>query len=108
MVLLHGSGTTNGEFLRTALQQKQAVRIACWSCYLHILISHPVEDEPEWMLEHARQEKRQAALRRRADLEERLAKIRAKERKMRERYENGEPRFKRQVCLSKTPLQLSC
>ncbi|EKG22592.1 Helicase-like DEXD box c2 type [Macrophomina phaseolina MS6] len=52
------------------------------------------------MLEHARKEKRRAALQQRAELEERLANVRAKERKLKERYENGEPLFKRQVrCL---------
>lgn len=56
------------------------------------------DDEPDWMLEHAREEKRRAALQQRAALEERLAKVRAKERKLKERYDNGEPRFKRQVC----------
>ncbi|KAI9837845.1 MAG: hypothetical protein M1819_006779 [Sarea resinae] len=52
-------------------------------------------EEPEWMLEHARQQKRQAALRQRADIESRLAKIRAKERRQKERYEKGEPLHKR-------------
>ncbi|KAF2147016.1 uncharacterized protein K452DRAFT_330380 [Aplosporella prunicola CBS 121167] len=54
------------------------------------------DDEPEWMLEAAREEKRRAALQQGADLEERLAKIRAKERKLKEWYESGEPHHKRQ------------
>ncbi|KAJ9648856.1 ATP-dependent DNA helicase chl1 [Coniosporium tulheliwenetii] len=54
------------------------------------------DDEPEWIVEHAREQKRQAALRERADLEARLAKIRAKEKRLKERYENGEPTHKKQ------------
>lgn len=54
------------------------------------------EDEPEWILEHARQEKKQAMLRQRAELEKRLALIRAKEKRAKERFERGEPRYKRQ------------
>lgn len=50
------------------------------------------------MLEYAREEKRRTALQHRADLEDRLAKVRAKEKRLKERYANGEPRFKRQVC----------
>ncbi len=56
------------------------------------------DDEPEWIVEHARAEKRQAALRRRQDLEKRLARIRAHEKSLRDRHENGEPCRKRQVC----------
>jgi len=50
------------------------------------------------MLEHERKEKKQALLSRRADFESRLAKIRAKEKMIRERFEKGEPQYKRQVC----------
>ncbi|KAF2088523.1 DNA repair helicase [Saccharata proteae CBS 121410] len=55
------------------------------------------DDEPQWMLEHARQEKRRVALQQREELEARLAKIRVKERRLRERYESGEPLQKRQA-----------
>ncbi|KKY21951.1 putative imidazole glycerol phosphate synthase hishf [Diplodia seriata] len=61
-----------------------------------ILESPTDEDEPAWMLEYAREEKRRTALQQRADLEDRLAKVRAKEKKLKERYSNGEPHFKRQ------------
>jgi len=50
------------------------------------------------MLEHERKEKKQALLSQRADFESRLAKIRAKEKMIRERFEKGEPQYKRQVC----------
>lgn len=49
------------------------------------------EDEPEWMAEHARESKRKEILHMRADFEERLAKVREKERKLREKQSGGEP-----------------
>lgn len=49
------------------------------------------EDEPEWMAEHAREAKRKEILHMRADFEERLAKVREKERKLREKQSSGEP-----------------
>ncbi|KAF2274786.1 DNA repair helicase [Westerdykella ornata] len=52
-------------------------------------------DEPSWVLENARKQKRQAALTRRQELESRIAKIKEKERRMKERYQNGEPELKR-------------
>ncbi|KAL0257637.1 ATP-dependent DNA helicase chl1 [Diplodia seriata] len=61
------------------------------------------EDEPAWMLEYAREEKRRTALQQRADLEDRLAKVRAKEKKLKERYSNGEPHFKRQKTAAADP-----
>ncbi|KAK8205732.1 helicase C-terminal domain-containing protein [Phyllosticta capitalensis] len=54
------------------------------------------DDEPDWMLEHARQEKRRAALHQRQQLEERIARVRARERKLKERHSTGEPHRKRQ------------
>ncbi|EON69697.1 hypothetical protein W97_08957 [Coniosporium apollinis CBS 100218] len=61
------------------------------------LLAETADDgEPEWIIEHAREQKRQAASRERADLEARLAKIRAKEKRLKERYENGEPTRKKQ------------
>lgn len=53
-------------------------------------------DEPLWILEHARKQRRQEALSRKQDLDDRIAKIKEKEKRAKERYENGEPRFKRQ------------
>lgn len=52
-------------------------------------------DEPAWLLEHARKQKKQAAFARRQELERRIAKVKEKEKRMRERYQNGEPQFKR-------------
>ena len=49
------------------------------------------------MLEHERKEKKQALLSRRANFESRLAKIRAKEKMTRERFEKSEAQYKRQV-----------
>lgn len=49
------------------------------------------EDEPEWMAEHARESKRKEILHMRAEFEERLAKVREKERKLREKQSGGEP-----------------
>ncbi|GAB7322946.1 hypothetical protein MBLNU13_g05482t1 [Cladosporium sp. NU13] len=49
------------------------------------------DDEPEWMSEHARESKRKEILHMRAEFEERLAKVREKERKLREKQTSGEP-----------------
>jgi chromosome transmission fidelity protein 1 len=53
------------------------------------------DDEPEWMAEHAREIKRKEILHMRAEFEERLAKVREKERKLREKQTGGEPFRKR-------------
>ena len=53
------------------------------------------DDEPEWMAEHARESKRKEILHMRAEFEERLAKVREKERKLREKQASGEPYRKR-------------
>ena len=55
------------------------------------------DDEPDWILAHAREQKRRTAIQRRSEQEARLAKIREKEQKARVRYESGEPPVKRQV-----------
>ncbi|KAJ4303589.1 ATP-dependent DNA helicase chl1 [Kalmusia sp. IMI 367209] len=52
-------------------------------------------EEPTWILEHARKQKKQAALARKQELEGRIAKIKAKEKKIKDRYRNGEPQPKR-------------
>lgn len=57
-------------------------------------------DEPAWILEHARRQKKQAALGRRQELESRIAKVKAKEKKMKEFLLNQEPQFKRQKTAS--------
>jgi chromosome transmission fidelity protein 1 len=53
------------------------------------------DDDPEWMKEHARNEKRRNALQHQQDLENRLAKVREREKKIKQKYENGEPLTKR-------------
>ncbi|KAI9836154.1 MAG: ATP-dependent DNA helicase chl1 [Sclerophora amabilis] len=55
------------------------------------------DEEPAWLVEHARAQKRQALLRRRADTEARLSKIREREKKQKERFKAGESRAKRVV-----------
>jgi chromosome transmission fidelity protein 1 len=55
-----------------------------------------VADEPAWMLDHARNQKKQAALSRRQDLQDRISKVKAKEQRMKERHHLGEPHPKRQ------------
>ena len=55
------------------------------------------DDEPEWMLEHARKEKRDKAARGKREFELRLARIRAKERAAKERFQNAERNPKRKV-----------
>ncbi|KAH9864702.1 hypothetical protein J1614_010638 [Plenodomus biglobosus] len=53
-------------------------------------------DEPAWMVAHAQQQKRQEALRRKQDLNDRIARIKAKDRRARENYEKHEQRYKKQ------------
>ncbi|KAF1848188.1 DNA repair helicase [Cucurbitaria berberidis CBS 394.84] len=52
-------------------------------------------DEPAWIIEHAQKQRKQEALRRRQELNDRIAKIKAKEKRTKARYENGEPSSKR-------------
>ncbi|KAI9871916.1 MAG: ATP-dependent DNA helicase chl1 [Pleopsidium flavum] len=60
------------------------------------IFESPTEnDEPEWMLEYARQHKRQAFLHQTQELETRLAKIRAREKRQRQHFKNDEPQQKR-------------
>lgn len=49
------------------------------------------------MVQHATKQHREAAVQRKADLELRLSRIRAKEERARARFEAGEPAFKKQV-----------
>ncbi|KAJ4366557.1 ATP-dependent DNA helicase chl1 [Ascochyta clinopodiicola] len=53
-------------------------------------------DDPPWMLEHARNQRKQDAFRRRQELNERLAKIKAKEKRVKERSAAGNSAYKRQ------------
>jgi chromosome transmission fidelity protein 1 len=65
----------------------------------HASYTHLIdEDEPVWMLEHARQEKGRLLIQQKTDFEARLAKIRVREKRQKEIYENGEPKFKKSVC----------
>jgi chromosome transmission fidelity protein 1 len=59
-------------------------------------IKTATSDEPAWLLEHAQKQRKQEALRRRQELNDRIAKVKANEKRAKERYESGEPRFKRQ------------
>lgn len=54
------------------------------------------KDDPPWMLEHARKQRKQEAFRRRQELNERLAKIKAKEKRARERAVGASQIYKRQ------------
>ncbi|KZM25286.1 RNA helicase [Ascochyta rabiei] len=53
-------------------------------------------DDPPWMLEHARNQRKQDAFRRRQELNDRLAKIKAKEKRTKERSAAGGSVYKRQ------------
>lgn len=53
------------------------------------------DDDPDWMKEHARQARSREIRQLREDLETRLAAVREREQKVRERLANGEPAFKR-------------
>jgi chromosome transmission fidelity protein 1 len=57
-------------------------------------------DEPSWIREHAQKQRKQEALRRKEELNDRIAKIKAKEKRAKERYESGEPKYKRQKLVS--------
>lgn len=52
-------------------------------------------DEPDWIIEHARREKTQTFLQHKNEFEGRLARIRAKELRQKQRYEHGESQAKR-------------
>lgn len=52
-------------------------------------------DEPDWIVEQAKARKRQDLLRRREDVEARLAKVRAKEKAQKDRFLRGETSVKR-------------
>jgi len=54
------------------------------------------KDDPPWMLEHARKQRKQEAFRRRQELNERLAKIKAQEKRARERASGSSQVYKRQ------------
>ncbi len=53
-------------------------------------------DDPPWMLEHARNQRKQEAFRRRQELNQRLAKIKAREKRAKERSQVSSQVYKRQ------------
>ncbi|KAI9801670.1 MAG: ATP-dependent DNA helicase chl1 [Piccolia ochrophora] len=53
------------------------------------------EAEPAWIIEHAQTQKRQAMLRRKQEEETRLAAVRAREKRQKERTSDGERSFKK-------------
>ena len=52
-------------------------------------------DEPDWIIEHARREKVQTSIQHKNEVEARLARIRAKELRQKQRYQHGESQAKR-------------
>ena len=59
----------------------------------------PDDGEPTWILEHAKSQRRDAAVQRRMNLEVRLRKLRDKELRQKKQYEEGEPNAKKLVCV---------
>ncbi|KAL6721203.1 ATP-dependent DNA helicase chl1 [Lecanora helva] len=53
------------------------------------------KDEPSWVVEAARAEKKNLVIEQRVELERRLQRIRAKEREQKHHYESGQPNVKR-------------
>jgi chromosome transmission fidelity protein 1 len=67
-----------------------------WSCW-----SFDVDDEPEWVLEYERQERRAATEVRKREMEERILRVREQERQEKLAVKKGVVRaVKRQVCSS--------
>ena len=67
--------------------------------FFGLLLIHSADDEePEWIVEHAREERRTKAIQARHKVERRLAKARERERRLKERNRNDEPAIKRRVC----------
>ena len=65
-------------------------------------------DEPDWVLEHAKTEKRRALMEQWAEKEEKLKSVREKELRQKQRYENGESRTKRPVSFTITGGRTCC
>ena len=59
------------------------------------VLTHYVDDEPDWMRDHALLQRKQRILQSRSELERKLDAVREKERRVRERFQNGEPSSKR-------------
>lgn len=58
------------------------------------------DDEPDWVLEHAKNEKRRQAAEKKEELERKLNAIREREANARKRQANKEPNFKKRVRLT--------
>ena len=62
------------------------------------------ESEPDWVLEHYLKERKNAVIQKKADLEARLARIRAKELRQKQHYDSGKPYQKRMASITFTLL----
>lgn len=60
------------------------------------------DDEPQWMIEHAKLTRSREIRHMRADLDLRLSAIREREKKIKERHAGGEPAFKKRKQLHET------
>ena len=76
--------------------------------HMYLLIRIVDGDEPDWVLEHAKTEKRGALMEQWAEKEARLRSIREKELRQKQRYENGESRIKRAVSFATTGGRTCC
>ena len=57
------------------------------------------DDEPEWMIEHAKRESRRAITEKRQEFEARLAKIRQEEERLKQAQDSADRPRKKQVCM---------
>ena len=57
------------------------------------------DDEPEWMIEHAKKESRRAITEKRQEFEARLAKIRQEEERLKQAQDSADRPRKKQVCM---------
>jgi pyruvoyl-dependent arginine decarboxylase (PvlArgDC) len=97
VALSRGSETSRASVLMMIQQERKVECLESWkrSCLW------PVDgDEPGWVLEHAKREKRQALVEQRAEQETKLKNIREKELRQKQRYENDHSRSKRRVCFA--------
>ncbi|KAF2027273.1 DNA repair helicase [Setomelanomma holmii] len=61
-----------------------------------LTVGTDANDEPLWMLDHAQKQRKQEALQRRQDLNDRLTRIKAQEKRNKERHLSSEQPFKKQ------------
>lgn len=57
------------------------------------------DDEPEWMIEHAKRESRRAITEKRQEFEARLAKIRQEEERLKQAQDSADRPRKKLVCI---------